>query len=127
MNIIPVLHCLDMQKSIAFYTVILDFERVGTWPETGSPAYTILERAGAELHLSTHSGDSKCGMAVTILVNDIDTLFNTYRQRGLAQPQKQESPVHQGPLDQTWGTREFYIDDPDGNTLRFTQRESSMA
>jgi hypothetical protein len=21
----------------------------------------------------------------------------------------------------TWGTREFYVDDPDGNTLRFTQ------
>ena len=29
--------------------------------------------------------------------------------------------VHEGPIDQTWGTREFYVDDPDGNTLRFTQ------
>jgi len=23
-----------------------------------------------------------------------------------------------------WGTREFYVDDPDGNTLRFTQVRS---
>jgi hypothetical protein len=30
--------------------------------------------------------------------------------------------VHEGPIEQTWGTREFYVDDPDGNTLRFTQR-----
>jgi hypothetical protein len=29
--------------------------------------------------------------------------------------------VHEGPLDQTWGTREFYVDDPDGNTIRFVQ------
>jgi len=29
--------------------------------------------------------------------------------------------VHEGPIDQSWGTREFYVDDPDGNTLRFTQ------
>jgi hypothetical protein len=29
--------------------------------------------------------------------------------------------VHEGPLDQSWGTREFYVDDPDGNTIRFTQ------
>src|SRR5438477_12190220 len=29
--------------------------------------------------------------------------------------------VHEGPIDQSWGTREFYVDDPDSNTLRFTQ------
>jgi hypothetical protein len=28
-------------------------------------------------------------------------------------------PVHLAPLDQTWGTREVYVDDPDGNTLCF--------
>jgi hypothetical protein len=28
--------------------------------------------------------------------------------------------VHAAPVDQTWGTREFYVSDPDGNTLRFT-------
>lgn len=29
--------------------------------------------------------------------------------------------LHEGPKDQSWGTREFYDDDPDHNTLRFTQ------
>ena len=26
------------------------------------------------------------------------------------------------PIDQSWGTREFYVDDPDGNTLRFIEQ-----
>jgi len=30
--------------------------------------------------------------------------------------------VHLGPVDQTWGTREFYVTDLEGNTLRFMQR-----
>jgi catechol 2,3-dioxygenase-like lactoylglutathione lyase family enzyme len=33
-----------------------------------------------------------------------------------------EFAVHRRPVDQTWGTREFYVDDPADNTLRFTQR-----
>ena len=31
------------------------------------------------------------------------------------------SEVHERPVDQTWGTRELYVDDPDGNTIRFVQ------
>ena len=53
------------------------------------------------------------------MTEDIDGLFKRYLARGL-KPAKQ-SPVHQGPTDQTWGTREFYVDDPDGNTLVFTE------
>ena len=53
---------------------------------------------------------------------DVDALFAGFRARGLDPSGKPDSPVHQGPLDQTWGTREFYAEDPDGNVLRFTQR-----
>ena len=49
-----------------------------------------------------------------------DVLFDKFLARGLVRPNT-PGPVHQGPTDQTWGTREFYVDDPDGNTLRFTQ------
>jgi hypothetical protein len=38
---------------------------------------------------------------------------------GLDTSSKQGSPVHQGPLDQSRGMREFYVNDPNGNTLRF--------
>jgi hypothetical protein len=40
--------------------------------------------------------------------------------RGLVRPKKENSPVHEGPVNQTWGNREFYVTDEDGNTLRFT-------
>ena len=56
---------------------------------------------------------------MVITTDDVDALFARYRARGLVIPDRPESPVHQGPLDQTWGTREWYVDDPDGNTVRF--------
>ncbi len=36
-------------------------------------------------------------------------------------PGNPDSPceVHEGPLDQGCGTREFYVEDPHGNTLLF--------
>jgi catechol 2,3-dioxygenase-like lactoylglutathione lyase family enzyme len=30
-------------------------------------------------------------------------------------------PIALSPTDQTWGTREMYVRDPDGNCLRFVQ------
>ena len=122
MNIIPSMRCQDMRRSLDFYTNVLDFKHQGTWPETGSPSFSILSREGAELHLSSHSGDGTFGNVASILVHHIDQLFQRYVARGLNAKTKKDSPVHQGPTDQTWGTREFYVDDPDGNTLRFIQR-----
>ncbi|WP_394354236.1 VOC family protein [Pedobacter ghigonis] len=52
-------------------------------------------------------------------VRDVDFLFAKFVSRGLEG--KSGSPVHQGPVDQTWGRREFYVTDPDGNTLRYCQ------
>ena len=61
--------------------------------------------------------------AIAILTDNVDALFRKFRERGLATPGNPDAPqmVHEGPIDQSWGTREFYVDDPDGNTLRFTQ------
>jgi len=121
MNIIPLLACKDMAKSLRFYLEILDFKLVGTWPEMSSPAFSILHRDGAELHLSTYPGDGVFGSVAVIVVIDLENLFQKFISKGL-QPSKPESPVHNKPTVQTWGTTEFYIDDPSGNTLRFIQR-----
>lgn len=122
MAIIPTVKSGDIGRSIGFYTRVLDFSLHGRWPDAGDPAFATLTRGGDVLYLSSHSGDGVSGQAVVVLTRDIDTLFETFRSRGLDVSHKSQSPVHQGPLDQTWGTREFYVDDPDGNTLRFTQR-----
>lgn len=122
MMIVPTVRCNSMKAAVAFYTGVLDFTCIGTWPAVGDPAYCVLTRLGHELHLSSHAGDGKFGQAVVVLVDDVDSLFRAYRARGLDTSGKADSPVHQGPLDQTWGTREFYVDDPNGNTLRFVER-----
>ena len=122
MTIIPNVRCRRMAASIAFYTTVLDFECVDGNPDDGDPSFSVLMREGDRLFLSSHRGDGEFGQAIVILSDDVDGLFRKFRARGLQTPGNPSSPVHEGPTDQTWGTREFYVDDPDGNTLRFVQR-----
>ena len=121
MTIIPTVRCSRMAASIAFYTQVLDFECVQGAPHEGDPSFCVLLREGDRLFLSSHGGDGEFGQAIVVLSDDVDALFRKFRERGLTTPGNPESPVHEGPTDQTWGTREFYVDDPDGNTLRFVQ------
>jgi catechol 2,3-dioxygenase-like lactoylglutathione lyase family enzyme len=123
MAIIPTLRCRNMRQAIQFYTEILDFERVDGDDELVDPSFSILSRDGDFLFLSSHTGDGVFGAVVAITTNDVDAVFRALRARGLQTPGNPDAPehVHEGPIDQTWGTREFYVEDPDGNTLRFTQ------
>ena len=117
---VPIFRCLDMKEAIAFYTGILDFEL----KEPGASAndwVVALKNGDAELMLTSLEGDQKIGIAVNVLVQDIDHLFEKYIKRGLDISGRENSPVHQGPFDQSWGNREFYVTDADGNTLRFVQ------
>jgi catechol 2,3-dioxygenase-like lactoylglutathione lyase family enzyme len=110
-----------MRTALAFYTGVLDFERVCGDDALDDPGFSVLTRDGDRLFLSSHRGDGAFGQAVVVTTDEIDALFRKYRERGLVTPGNPDSPVHEGPTDQSWGTREFYVNDPDGNTLRFTQ------
>ena len=122
MAIVPTVRCRSMRRALAFYTGVLDFERVGGDGRPDDPSFAVLAREGHRLFLSSHAGDGEFGQAIVVETGDVDGLFRTLCGRGLNPPDRPESPVHRGPVDQTWGTREFYVDDPDGNTLRFAQR-----
>ena len=123
MAIIPTVRCSNMAASVAFYTRILDFERVDGDDDMADPSFSALSRDGWLLYLSSHRGDGEFGQCVAIIVQNVDEVFRKFRDRGLKTPGDPAAPgaVHEGPIDQTWGTREFYVDDPDGNTMRFTQ------
>lgn len=121
-KIIPLMKCIDMHQSLHFYTKILDFEEDGRWPSAGSPSFSQIHRDDIRIQLSTHSGDGVAGNVVTIIVEDVDELYKKYLSRGLNTSNKNNSPVHQSPIDQTWGWREFYVADPSDNTLRFVQK-----
>jgi catechol 2,3-dioxygenase-like lactoylglutathione lyase family enzyme len=123
MAIIPTVRCRNMRRALAFYVGVLDFERVDGNDELDDPSFSVLARDNDQLMLSSHRGDGEFGQAVVVTTGDVDALFRKFRERGLRTPGDPEAPahVHEGPIDQTWGTREFYVDDPDGNTLRFIQ------
>ena len=122
LKVIPVLKCLDMRASLSFYTSILGFELSDAWPSKDSPVYAVLRNGDVVINLSTNSGDGVAGSVVFIAVLGVDKLFKTFIDRGLDTSKKKESPVHQGPVNQTWGWREFYVTDPSGNTLRFGEQ-----
>src|SRR5262245_11260562 len=124
MATIPTVRCSNMRAAVAFYTQVLDFELVDGDGNLDDPSFSFMARGGGDvLVLSSHRGDGEFGQAIAVLIDDADSLFRKFRARGLRTPGNPDAPqvVHEGPLDQTWGTREFYVDDPDGNTLRFTQ------
>lgn len=110
------MRCRNMRESLLFYTRVLDFNIKYPGSSSEDPVVTIANGA-AELQLSI--ADGVYGNPVNIRVDEVDKLFQKYLGRGLNTSDKKESPVHQGPLDQTWGMREFYVNDPNGNTLRF--------
>jgi catechol 2,3-dioxygenase-like lactoylglutathione lyase family enzyme len=121
--LIPALFVREMSEAITFYVEVLDFKLALASP-AGAPFYAILTRGSDELHLNVTPQHGRFGPAsVIVLCDDVDGLFKSFRARGLSVPTRANSPVHEGPLEQTWGTREVYIDDPSGNTLVFQQRQ----
>ena len=81
--------------------------------------FSVFERGDCEIHLSSHSGDGKFGNTFYVFVEEVDNLFAKYLERGLVIQKEASSPVHHSSIHQSWGAREFYVDDPDGNTIRF--------
>jgi uncharacterized glyoxalase superfamily protein PhnB len=73
-----------------------------------------LIRDDVELHVSSFSGDGVSGGVVFVGVEDVDALHTELVQKGVT--------IDLPPTDQSWGNREMYITDPDGNSIRFVHR-----
>lgn len=121
MKIVPVIKSSDLERSLHFYTQVLDFER--KWPEDSeremANGVIDLVRDGAQLQLSRHAGDGVFGSVNRVFVEDVDERFVTFCARGLETTLRPDSPIHTAPVTQTWGLRELAVTDPDGNSLCF--------
>jgi len=119
-RVVPIIKVADIRAAIEFYCSTLGFVTDFSYSVSpDGPTYAGVSLDGNQLHLSTFAGDGIAGTAAYCYVDDVDDLFRKVLQAGLKTPGNPDSPVEEGPVDQTWGMREFYVRDPDGNTLRF--------
>jgi catechol 2,3-dioxygenase-like lactoylglutathione lyase family enzyme len=104
MKIVSVIKSSDLQRSLRFYTEVLDFERKWPGQEDRELANGVIDlvRDGAELQLSRHSGDGQFGSVNRVFVDDVDERYVTFRTRGLNTTKRPESPIHTAPVDQRW-------------------------
>jgi catechol 2,3-dioxygenase-like lactoylglutathione lyase family enzyme len=115
---VPVFRVRSLGDALAFYRDTLGFTVHKAEP-TDAPFYAVLSRDGEEFHLQQDGAATEFRQSAILRVNDADVAFAALLARGYRPPDRPESPVHTGPVDQSWGSREFYVDDPSGNTLCF--------
>jgi uncharacterized glyoxalase superfamily protein PhnB len=112
-NVVPILRVANIEKAVGFYCSVLGFRKEFQYSNgPRGPDYAGLSIDGHPLHLSTFPGDGPGRAATYFYVDDVDALYAAFREAGL------EKPVLE-PTNQTWGQRELYVRDPDGNVLRF--------
>jgi catechol 2,3-dioxygenase-like lactoylglutathione lyase family enzyme len=111
---IPVLHVSSAAAAREFYCEKVGFKfefahrAVEAMPD---PCYMGISRDGVWVHLSSFSGDGVAGGVVNLVVDSVDEVHEEFMAKGVE--------IAVGPVDQTWCTREMYVKDGDGNSLRF--------
>lgn len=113
---VPLLHVSSSKAAEEFYCAKLGFTKEWDYRPAApahDPGYLGLLRDGVALHVSSFSGDGVVGGVASFYVREVDALFAEFTPRGVT--------IELEPYDQTWGNREMYIRDADGNSLRFIQ------
>jgi uncharacterized glyoxalase superfamily protein PhnB len=111
---VPLLHVSDSAAAADFYTRQLGFQLEFAHradDAKADPCYMGLRRDGVWIHVSSFSGDGVSGGVANFFVEDVDALYAELVAKGVR--------IHVAHVDQTWGNREMYVKDPDGNCLRF--------
>ena len=111
---IPLLHVSNAIAAKEFYCGKLGFTLEfahGLHGANGDPCYFGISSDGVWIILSSFSGDGVAGGVVNLIVDDVDALHAEFAAAGVT--------IDLAPVDQTWGTREMYVNDADGNCLRF--------
>jgi uncharacterized glyoxalase superfamily protein PhnB len=111
---VPLLHVSDSTAAADFYSSRLGFRLEFAHradDARADPCYMGMSRDGVWIHVSSFLGDGVSGGVVNFFVEDVDALC--------AELVAKDVRIDLAPIDQTWGNREMYVRDPDGNCLRF--------
>jgi uncharacterized glyoxalase superfamily protein PhnB len=113
---VPVLHVSSSAAAEEFYCEQLGFSKQFAYHGDDAkpdPCYMGISRDDAWIFVSSFPGDAVVGGVVYLKVDDVDQHHEELIGRGVA--------IDLEPTDQTWGNREMYVKDPDGNCLRFVR------
>lgn len=117
---IPVIAVSDSVRAEDYYCRVLGFQKMFAYPPETTrpdPRYLGVARDGVWLHLQSYKPE-RAGMTDAFLwVADVDLLHAEVSKRGAV--------VQLPPTNQTWGTRETGIRDPDGNVLIFATKPAA--
>jgi len=118
-SVVPIIKVSDIKASIDYYCNKLGFTEVNTYFPDDKKAigYASLIDKNIEIHLSNFPGDGVSGSVLYFYVNDIDQLYSRFVESSVNITVKL--------VLQTWGNKEFYVSDLDGNILRFGEKASS--
>lgn len=119
---IPLLHVSNSVQAEEFYCHRLGFRRHFAYrvdDTKADPCFMGLSRDGVWLHVSSFPGDGVSGGVVGFLVDDVDALHAELVAKHVA--------IELEPTDQTWGNREMYVRDADGNSIRFIREGGGPA
>lgn len=111
---VPLLRVRSSSEALDFYRDKLGFAVQSTYRanrDANDPAYHVMARDGATIHVSSFPADGVIGGVVTIIVTAIEKLRYELVGKGI--------DVGPGVMQQPWGDREVYIRDAAGNTIRF--------
>jgi uncharacterized glyoxalase superfamily protein PhnB len=116
----PVLRVSDYKAAFEFYCNKLGFEQQWVYQANSdaNPSYAGLARDQIEFEVSSFPGDGVFGTVVHFYVQDVDALYTEFLAKGVK--------IDLTPTDQTWGSREMYLRDMDGNSIRFSQNLTSV-
>lgn len=106
-HVVPILIVKDIPASIDYYVDKLGFEKKWEWGDP--PGFACVGRDEVELFLDQSTKDVS-GSWISIFVQDIDALYETYKKSGAI--------VRKPPADYPWGVREMTVEDLDGHCMR---------
>jgi lactoylglutathione lyase len=115
-RIMPMLSVADMAASRRFYEEILGGQLVYQFPPEGEPVFLTLKFGETEVGLGVLGDKGVHGrplrpasghrIELCINVDDVDAAVAVLA-----------APVVMAPIDQPWGERAAYVEDPDGNLV----------
>jgi uncharacterized glyoxalase superfamily protein PhnB len=119
---VPIIAVTDSRRAEAYYGEVLGFRLKSAYrpdPSKSDPAYLCVTRDDVALYLQSFKTNRAGSTDAYIWVTDVDALYAEFAAKG--------AMCQLPPTDQTWGTREIAIRDPDGNVVSFGVRRAKDA